>query len=437
VRARVAAAVAAAGLLLAASPASAVAPPSTPAGRQLAWVLVALNSPRQPSLATLRQHFSAVFLKAVPPAQLVEGLEPVLSARPLRLTAIVSQQEPLGVQARVETGSGGSFLVTIHVTAAASHRIDGLLVQPAAAAVKSWRGVDASLRRLAAHAGLYASRAEGGAAVHALDARHAGAVGSAFKLYVLGALGDAVEHGTARWDERLAIRNDWKSLSSGAMRTVSAGTTFTLRHYAEQMISVSDNTAADHLIGRLGRSAVEAELPRLGNSVPARNTPFLTTRELFALKLTAPTALRDAFARGDSAARRRLLPRVDALDPTLAQASGWSAPRVIDSLEWFASPADLAHAIAALVARARTPRLGPLRPILAINPGLTVDRSTWRYVAFKGGSEPGVLSLTWYLERRDGKAFTLSIVLDDERHGVDEAAAVSIAEAAIALLAHA
>ena len=164
---------------------------------------------------------------------------------------------------------------------------------------------------------------------------------------------------------------------------------------------------------------------------------MLTTRELFALKLAAPAALREAFAAASTAERRRLLPRIDALVPTLASGNGWTAPRSIDTLEWFASPADLAHAIAALVAEARDPALRPVRAILAINPGVQVDRKQWSYVGFKGGSEPGVLSMTWYLEREDGRAFVLSIVVNDTRHDIDAAAAVNVAESAIALLARA
>jgi beta-lactamase class A len=210
-----------------------------------------------------------------------------------------------------------------------------------------------------------------------------------------------------------------------------------LRHYAEQMISVSDNTAADHLIGRLGRSAVEAELAALGNGATARNEPFLTTREMFALKLTAPASLRRAFATANPAGRRRLLARVDALEPTIQSATGWTQPRSINRIEWFASPADLGHAIAALVSRARQPRLRPLRSILAMNPGIQLDRAHWPYVGFKGGSEPGVLSLTWYLQRGDGRTFVLSFVINDSRHDIDAAAALAVAQAALGRLARA
>ena len=78
-----------------------------------------------------------------------------------------------------------------------------------------------------------------------------------------------------------------------------------------------------------------------------------------------------------------------------------------------------------------------MRAILATNPGVQVDRKQWSYVGFKGGSEPGVLSMTWYLERKDGRAFVLSLVVNDTRHDIDAAAAIKVAEAAIALLARA
>ena len=420
-------ALAATVILLTALP-SAGAP--TPAEEQLAWVIEALNSSQAPSPAVLRQHFAPSFLKAVPPEKLVEGLASILPARPFRLTKILTRQGPDALQAQIDGKTGTSLKVSIQVEAARPHLIDGLLFQPVASGVTSWAGVDEGLAKLASSASLYAGT-PAGRTIHALDASHAGAIGSAFKLYVLGALASAVGAGTASWTEELAIHDAWKSLPSGDMRNAPDGKRFTLRHYAEQMISVSDNTAADHLIHRLGRDAVEAELGRLGNSAAARDEPFLTTRELFALKLVAPAALRSEFAAAGTAERRKLLARVDALGLGRALTAPWPKPIEIGSIEWFASPRDLAHAIAALAGRK------PLSSILAINPGIQLDRTTWPYVAFKGGSEPGVVSLTWYLERHDGKTFVLSIVLNDTQHDVDTPGAVAIAEAAIGLLAKA
>jgi hypothetical protein len=156
---------------------------------------------------------------------------------------------------------------------------------------------------------------------------------------------------------------------------------------------------------------------------------------MFALKLSASPALRDAYIAGDTAQRQRRLARVDALPISLAAAATWKAPREVSTIEWFASPADLARAMIALQTAAQRPALAPIRQILAKNPGISFDKATWPYVAYKGGSEPGVLSLTWLLTRSDGRSFVLSIVLNDNAQAIDETGAVNIAEGAVNLLA--
>ncbi len=406
---------------------------ATPASAQLDWVIAQLNGSSLPSDALLAEHFSSAFLTAVQPKQLVAALTP-LAGQAMAVTGALEKPSADQLVAEVAARGGATFKVSIAVSPTTPHLIEGLLFTPIASAIASWSGVDAALERLASHASLYAGVA-GGEQIHALNGTQAGAIGSAFKLYVLGALAQAIRDGTVRWNTQLAIHDAWKSLPSGDMRLEPAGRRFTLLHYAQQMISVSDNTAADHLIHRLGRAAVEAQLVSLGNRSVARDEPFLTTRELFALKLAAPASLREAFAGGDTSVRRGLLASVDALTPTLAQAAGWTTPRLIGSIEWFASPADLARAIGDLEAESHQPGLAPVRRILAINPGVQFDSTTWSYVGYKGGSEPGVLSTTWYLERSDGRRFALSIVLNDPTSDISTLAEVSVAEAAINLLA--
>jgi hypothetical protein len=133
--------------------------------------------------------------------------------------------------------------------------------------------------------------------VHGVSPRRVMPLASGFKLYVLGALAHAVRRGAAGWDEPLAIRDDWKSLPSGEFQTFPAGTTLPLREYANAMISISDNTATDHLMGRLGRARVEAQQFRFAMAEARRNAPFLTTRELFVLKLTDYPRLARTFER--------------------------------------------------------------------------------------------------------------------------------------------
>jgi beta-lactamase class A len=403
-----------------------------PALAQLDWVVGILNGSSPPSTAELRRHFAPGFLQAVPPQELLIALYPTWSGRPVTIRAI-SEARPTTAEGTLATRHA-SFQVSIQVEPGGTHEIIGLRLQPLAASAASWHEVDRSLRELGAHAALYVGLANGDT-LHALNASTPLAIGSAFKLYVLGALAQAIAQGRAGWQQRLAISAAHKSLPTVGMALDPPGSRRTLSDFAAQMIAASDNTAADHLIARLGRTQVEQQLRALGNRTPGLDEPFLTARELFALKLAAPARLRNGYSAGDSVHRRALLRQVDDLTPTLHEERDWTTPRLIGRIEWFASAADLGRAIATLVARSRTPVLAPLRTILAINPGLALPRSAWHYVAFKGGSEPGVLSMTWYLERHDGARFTVSLIVNDPRRQIDEATAEAVAEAVIAKLA--
>jgi beta-lactamase class A len=429
-------------LMATVAPISAAADTQGPAGRQLSWVLSQVNAARTPSQAEIAAHFSNAFLQALPPSAVVSAIRSISAQRPVRIASVVGTATPLQLEARLKTAKGPDVRVSIAVSAQPTNQIESLFFKPfiERLPISTWSSADRALGRLGSHAGLFAAHVNGGRlgrVIHARNADAPAAIASAFKLYVLGALAQAVSDKRAAWDEQLAIRDGWKSLPSGGMQNDAAGSHFTLRYYAEQMISVSDNTAADHLIRRLGRVAVEREFVALGDHFAARDRPLLTTREAFALKLAAPPRLLTAFSNAGARTRRDLLAQVDALPLNPAALPKWIAPRSVGSVEWFASPSDLGRAMIALEALARMPGLSPVGPILELNPGIQLDPSTWTNVAFKGGSEPGVISVTWYLVRADGKAFVVSMVVNDPKHPLDENAAIGVATRVIALLGHA
>lgn len=220
------------------------------------------------------------------------------------------------------------------------------------------------------------------------------AVGSAFKLAVLAALADQVRGGRHRWDEVVTLRPEWKSLPSGILQGWPDGAPVTLYTLAALMISLSDNTAADALLHLVGREAVEALAPR--------NRPFLSTREAFVLKAPDNADLLQRYRAGDEAARRGLLPRLAArpLPAAEALAGGPHAPDV----EWFFTGEELCG----LMEQVRD------LPLMGINPGLARP-GDWASVAFKGGSEPGVLNLTTALTARDGRRLCVSATWNDDR----------------------
>jgi hypothetical protein len=390
-------------------------------------MLTLLNSGRAPTEAELQAHFSEVFLNTVPSSTLTLELAQIETEGPFHYAGLEGSSTDFQLVALLDGAAGASFRMAIDVAAVSPYLIEGLFIRVAAKKGATWRTVVQMLSKEAGHPSILAAEVRKGRlkTIRAFHPTRTGAIGSAFKLYVLGALATAIESGKARWQEKLAIREAWKSISTGVLQDA---------YYTQRMIASSDNTAADHLIRRLGRRAVEKASLRLGDHAARRNAPLLTTREAFVLKLDAPAGLVRAYVRAGSKTRRHLLKRVDAI-PLSTAGVVWNKPRFIDRIEWFASPADLGRAMVGLQRLARKPKLAPIRAILSKNPGVPIDVKVWRYVAYKGGSEPGVLAFSWYLQRRDGRAFVLAIVLNDPRREIDLFPALSAAESALALLA--
>jgi len=103
-------------------------------------------------------------------------------------------------------------------------------------------------------------------------------LGSTFKLFVLDALQQQIKEKKLSWENELKISNSLKSLPSGVFQTKEEGEEFSLYEYALKMISISDNTATDHLIDKLGRTSVERQIKKRGLKLSyGWNRPFLST----------------------------------------------------------------------------------------------------------------------------------------------------------------
>jgi beta-lactamase class A len=425
-----------------ASPVAAtVAMPDTPVGNQLSWLLGLLTgAPVSVSDAEIADRFSSYFLRQVGASELRASFNQMsVGEGPVTVVSFVAPPTATSAVAIVAGKSGTRYEVSISVEVAAPHQIVGLRISPVAVtqAAPSWDAFANTWSGLAADSSFYVEErtTDGGIPVAGANETAPLALGSTFKLYVLGALVLAIEANQASWDDKLAIRDDWKSLPSGTLQNEPAGTEFTLREYAEKMISISDNTAADHLLLHLGRNAVTTAMSRMGHANPRANVPFLTTRELFALKLVADRATLDQYLAADSLGRVGMLPAIDALTPTLAEAVTWTTPRYIRQIEWFASSNDLANAMAWLANVGTGSKLAPALEILAINPGVPLDAKTWTFIGYKGGSEPGVLNLTWLLKHTSGRTFVVTGTLNDPNKPIDTQPAIDSITEAINLLA--
>ena len=422
-----AAALAAAGILTATVACSSAAPapastsattgttaaslPATPPGAQARWLLGAIE--HQPiSAAAITAHFDQVFLSKIPAVQLNAALAHVTS---LRLDAVLTSTSEFLTLAVTDNGQPQ----TVSVGVDARGLINGLRLvagtpQLALTVPTTWAAVDRQIQQAAPQTRLLVARVGGGCqTVHAVDATTPAPLGSAFKLYVLDALARAIASGTVSWDQRLTLTSQLTSLPSGELATEPAGTQVTVLQAAQDMISSSDNTAADLLITLVGRTAVESAAAASGMADPALDTPFLTTRELFVLKLDDWPSLASRYLALGAAGRQALLTgtvdRVPLSALTVAAEKAWTQPRDVGTLEWFASPADICRVYASLAALSRQPGLAPVASILAINNGaLSLDPAHWSTTWFKGGSEPGVATLNYLATTRTGQSYVVS-----------------------------
>lgn len=345
--------------------------------------------------------FSPTFRQAVPQAQFQTYLDQ-LTAQGGRATDIASIAPVTAWSATV--GIAYEKITTtlqVSVDPAAPHQIMGLRITGAAPRNDSIAKLEADFRALpgASGFGIYKLGDTGVTPIAELDGSTAAPLGSAFKLWILAEAAREVAAGTRHWDD--VVRVGRPSLPAGILRKWPAHAPVTLQTLATLMISISDNTAADTLLTTLGQDKVGAMVKAIGVADPARTLPVLTTMQAFELKAPAHAALAAAWAKGTPEQRTRLLAdNADAfaatpIDPHMFDGK----PLAIDSVEWFASPRDVARTLDWL----RRHGDATTRAILAVNPGADAATAAhFAYIGYKGGSEPGVLTLNFLVQTKAG-----------------------------------
>ena len=108
---------------------------------------------------------------------------------------------------------------------------------------------------------------------------------------------------------------------------------------------------------------------------------------------------------------------------------------LIDRLEWFASPADLVRTMAWLDAHRTTVGGKEAMRILAINPGIAPPLAKkFAYVGYKGGSEPGVISMTVLVRDKSDRARVVSASWNNPAAALDELNFAALVTRAVELL---
>jgi beta-lactamase class A len=412
------------GLLSLAGPAPAQAPGA--ALRERAEQVVALLR----GGGNAGQMFAPAFLAQVPEAQ-IRGISQQLTSQygaPQRVEGIDAQSATSGT---VHVAFERAILhLNMVLEPQSPHLIAGLLVAGADMRGDSLAAVLAEMSALPGQTSIAVARlGEGAPALTgSIQPERPLAIGSSYKLWILAELSRQIRAGERRWSDVVTL--DRRSIPTGVLQTWPRGAPVTLHTLAAQMISISDNTATDMLLHTLGRENVERMMATIGISTAARNRPLLSTLELAAIK-TAPAPALNLWRQADEAGRRALLAstlaEADAarIDPMLFAGN----PLNID-VEWYASASDMVRTMDWLRRHGDETMLA----ILSINPGVgPSQRAGFAYVGYKGGSEPGVLSLNWLVRGEAGAWHVVTGSWNNPAAPLDEARFVGLMARAVQL----
>lgn len=380
-------------------------------------------------------YFDPSFQAALPEAQFKTMTASLVAqyGKPIAVEMAVSIDGRSGsLSLRFEKGVAG---VLLDVGAGADARVIGLRLTGFEMADDSFDKIAAEIAALPGTSGFLVAELEGNTVrpLAAANVDRQFAVGSTFKLYILDELAAQVAAKKRSWSDVVPLSH----LSFSSMGTANwpKDTPVTLQSLANWMISVSDNSATDTLIHLLGREAIEARMRAAGHSAPSRNIPFLTTVEAFALKGNNFESERAAFLAGDDTTQRKLIASNQSR-LTLANVDGVSfagGPRFIDSLEWFASPNDVARLMIDLRSRNSAAAMSAMAINPGVNPGAIRD---WTWLGYKGGSELGVISVSLLGQRKsDGKWFVVTASWNNPAASVATETMVGLVTRLLALVA--
>ncbi len=365
-------------------------------------------------------YFDPVFLAAIPAEQL-SAISKSIIAQYGQPGAVLTIDKKSATGATITIAfekAVGTF--DINIAGTDPNKVNGLRAADFAAKGDSFDKISAEFAALPGNAG-FAVTALNDSGPNRILAQHNAetqfGIGSTFKLYILAELASQIEAKERKWSDVVPLAH--RSFSSQATDKWPKDTPVTLATLALQMVSVSDNSATDTLLHVLGRTAVERKLAQIGHRAPDKTLPFLSTVEAFAMKSTANADLRARYLAASEAQQRAIIDKEQARlgfdnvdDATFA-----NGPAFIDTLEWFAAPMDISE----LLNHIRRTRNDKMLEIMAVNTGLpAATAAKWSYAGYKGGSEPGVISMSYLLHSKSGQWYAVTGSWNDPAKVVDE-----------------
>ncbi|KZK90573.1 hypothetical protein PsAD46_02194 [Pseudovibrio sp. Ad46] len=215
------------------------------------------------------------------------------------------------------------------------------------------------------------------------------AIGPAYKLFVMQELVRRVKSGELKWNQKVRLEKDLESHPVSSLYAKMSGGLVTLQVVAQHMMAASDNSAADVVLNLIGTKPLETREER---------TPFLTSRQFYQLK--ADRDLAEKYGQADVAKRRKILEKIE--ERSLPAIEDVADP-YLSGVEWYASAEELCDVIGEIADD----------KAMQFNPGLA-EKTDWQRIAFKAGSEIGVLNFTYDLKGLNGTHWQVAVTWNHE-----------------------
>lgn len=268
-------------------------------------------------------------------------------------------------------------------------------------------------------------------------------------LFIMPPLVDRIADGTLMWDQKVTIDEKLIALPGSIVDAIRSTdgvvppADIALSTLADALLDPNDAAATDHVITLVSREAIERDVAGyVIDSVLL--TPFLYRQEMLRVrsvidpdKANAWEQLGGQYLRSDVDGRRAILQdQVPFLDLS-KQEGELLAKRQRSDLDpmpgehlcsWYATPRDLANAIARVQVAAEQEQMKPLKEAIGArakqtavwlaNGNVAADPKVWSWEARSVAQEPGVIAAASILRRRDNRTFILIAIQNHPERGI-------------------
>ncbi|MEN1727066.1 MAG: serine hydrolase [Pseudomonadota bacterium] len=253
------------------------------------------------------------------------------------------------------------------------------------------------------------------------------ALGSIFKMWVIGTVGEHLNLGLSLPEDTINLVAS-ELAAGGIINNEPLGTPFTVRDMAVMMMADSDNTSTDHLHELVGRSAIEQVVADYGIVETEQLLPFLNISEQFHVfsRFDLPTAL--SYVNGDLPFREQFLTnQIVPLGPSFPQSFPFFHESLLSTGTWSASATDICRTLAGMHALPRNSvGFEVVNQAMGYQAAQPNVRSEWQRVWYKGGGLSSgstgqhVLTNAWLLQK-DGESEPWVVVglTNDSSGGID------------------